>query len=598
MYSGNGEQFANWQMAAQAQISNLSANNIDWASLAAQWINMRETTPQQGQQTSELLDAPPPPIISSKCYHPKAMKHLEEQGEAEMDMADSDEDTEVPVAPSTSSFTPSSQFETIPLQLPVSTPRVQPVLNYHLTQYQSQQDWQWPPRVQLPPPVLHIPQVSAPEATSSQEQQEKPETLDENKRKSLPAWLREGLEKMEKEKRRQIDREKDQLGQDSTTSEKSLRQEKEIKSLVKNTLQEMASDKSDSESEADAVYEEETAPPESPLVTEETTDKTNQEMVKKSQEEIIEEMMLVVRRSLTELLLEVTNEEILSIAQEQYKRKKLKASTSVQVFHKSALSAITGNLGLGAYDDSSDEDDSDNDNSDLDNKNNGVDSEDEIKTNLRLARKNFRSIEQSIEDFLLNDQQQQEKRKEEAELITQSSKASTPERIIVASPVTETSKKDIGETQPDKRYHGNGKRNKERTSRFSENKATTATTFFVQPHQSTASSTSLMVPQNLAENPLFNAKVASPTRKRRRSDSSDDDRRSNSSKSSSKYSYKSSRSTYRHKKSSRRSDDDSDDYYSGSRHSKKSRHKHKRSRSRSRSRSKSSYSSSSSKRRR
>uniref|UniRef100_T1H1Y2 Uncharacterized protein n=1 Tax=Megaselia scalaris TaxID=36166 RepID=T1H1Y2_MEGSC len=56
--------------------------------------------------------------------------------------------------------------------------------------------------------------------------------------------------------------------------------------------------------------------------------------------------MLVVRRSLTELLLEVTNEEIQSIAQEQYKKHKSKGtSSSVQVFHKSALKRITGNLG-------------------------------------------------------------------------------------------------------------------------------------------------------------------------------------------------------------------------------------------------------------
>lgn len=36
-------------------------------------------------------------------------------------------------------------------------------------------------------------------------------------------------------------------------------------------------------------------------------------------------------------------------------------------------------IGLGAYDDSSDEADSDTENSDLDTKNNGVDSEDEIR---------------------------------------------------------------------------------------------------------------------------------------------------------------------------------------------------------------------------
>lgn len=178
MYSGNGnDQFANnWQM----QINSLSANNaqIDWAQLAQNWINMREIRTEEAASTqgSELLDAPPPPKISSRSYHQLLKQHFEEKGEAEMDIED-DEPT-------------ASQFETIPLQLPVPTPRVQPVLNYHLTQYQTHQDWQWPPRVQLPPPVLHIPQVST-SGTTSQERHEKPvESLDENKRKSLPAWIR------------------------------------------------------------------------------------------------------------------------------------------------------------------------------------------------------------------------------------------------------------------------------------------------------------------------------------------------------------------------------------------------------------------------
>lgn len=41
-------------------------------------------------------------------------------------------------------------------------------------------------------------------------------------------------------------------------------------------------------------------------------------------------------------------------------------------------------VGLGAYDDSSDEADSDNENSDFDNANNGMDSEDEIRVSFRV----------------------------------------------------------------------------------------------------------------------------------------------------------------------------------------------------------------------
>lgn len=48
----------------------------------------------------------------------------------------------------------------------------------------------------------------------------------------------EGLEKMEKEKQKQMDREKDKFSQE-TTLEKTKTQEKEITNLVKNALQEM-----------------------------------------------------------------------------------------------------------------------------------------------------------------------------------------------------------------------------------------------------------------------------------------------------------------------------------------------------------------------
>lgn len=58
---------------------------------------------------------------------------------------------------------------------------------------------------------------------------------------------------------------------------------------------------------------------------------------------------------------------------------------------------------------------------------------------------------------MLNDQHKQEKRKEESDATTQPSKKSTPERSVTTSPVTEIVKNDIGETQPDKRYHGNGR---------------------------------------------------------------------------------------------------------------------------------------------
>lgn len=46
---------------------NMENDQVDWATLAQQWIQMKETVPPSSQQTP--VPPPPPPIISGKtCF--------------------------------------------------------------------------------------------------------------------------------------------------------------------------------------------------------------------------------------------------------------------------------------------------------------------------------------------------------------------------------------------------------------------------------------------------------------------------------------------------------------------------------------------------
>lgn len=57
----------------------------------------------------------------------------------------------------------------------------------------------------------------------------------------------------------------------------------------------------------------------------------------------------------------------------------------------------------------------------------------------------------------MEDLHRQMKRKEMSESVAESKKSQTPERRVLPSVVESNNKKDIGETQAEKKYHGNGR---------------------------------------------------------------------------------------------------------------------------------------------
>lgn len=221
------------------------------------------------------------------------------------------------------------------------------------------------PKASTPSPV-NIPLV--PESESN--------NLDANKRKQLPAWIREGLEKMEKDKLKQMEKEKEK--EKSTSVDDKLKEiEKEAMDMLRDTISERRRSKFDSDEEQSPKQLEEKEEPE-PLNH--------------------DELIILVRRTMTEILLKVTNESIHSICTDERQRYIKKTQTLGKVTGKTNVEA---KLGLGMYGSDSG---SESDNSDSSRK----DSDDELKNSIRRRKADFVHTEKGIEDKL----QQAEKEKD------------------------------------------------------------------------------------------------------------------------------------------------------------------------------------------
>ncbi|CAG4975252.1 unnamed protein product [Parnassius apollo] len=196
-------------------------------------------------------------------------------------------------------------------------------------------------------------------------------TIDAAKRRQLPAWIREGLEKMEREKQRAMEREQEKKAREEAEKEKKRLEEEELERMkAEASGQPMlpAKSKFDSDSDNEDVdkeepplpepeqnIQEENEPEEIPAVKTEPDEKPT--LVQKSKEEIMQEVMYAVRRSLTEILLEVTDQEIHTVSQEELARYNAAQASRLNAMKASkskALAAIASGLGLGAYESSSD----------------------------------------------------------------------------------------------------------------------------------------------------------------------------------------------------------------------------------------------------
>lgn len=196
-------------------------------------------------------------------------------------------------------------------------------------------------------------------------------TIDAAKRKNLPAWIREGLEKMEREKQKKIERER-MLRE----REQRLKMQQEEEERAMRELQDMEAapalprkSKFDSDSEVEDSPQFKAGSPSSRNYQDASPmhPRTPSPIdVPKTEQEKFEILMLKVRQWLTEILLEVTNEEIHSIAKDTFSRAQTKAP-ALQLAKSSALASITGSLGgLGGYGSDSDLSESENSSEDSD----------------------------------------------------------------------------------------------------------------------------------------------------------------------------------------------------------------------------------------
>lgn len=227
-----------WSMSMNpAFYANTPNSNVDWAQLAAQWIHMRETLPPD--QLSLFPDAPPPPTISLLDHSSDDVGSRlqdEEKGEAPMEVEKDDDDMipgfdnvihqsvpmiapQPPLIPQWNSAfggnnvtnTNSGTWRNPAWQMfeatqPVSQANTAPPLNKppplcpELQGYTtSRKRWanRSPNRDAFVTPIP---------VQTTEDNNDEDETLDAAKRKTLPAWIREGLEKMEREKQREEER--------------------------------------------------------------------------------------------------------------------------------------------------------------------------------------------------------------------------------------------------------------------------------------------------------------------------------------------------------------------------------------------------------
>ncbi|KAF5280233.1 hypothetical protein FQA39_LY18093 [Lamprigera yunnana] len=404
MYSGNdstgSHNYNPWPLNPAAY-QNTPNDQIDWAALAQQWIIMKEA----GPPVPEQLTAPPPPKIQ------KTKKDNSfEGGEAPMEVENErDEELPPPNWNENNSTEPSwnwNQQQTwgwsntwptpsaVPPPAP-STPKP-PLLptpstynqystsnetsnNYGGTSSEYSGGYWTANNSKIKPHNKRYSKVNvSPRSTIPPTPPVDPVMLDATKRKQLPAWIREGLEKMERDKQKQLEKEREKQ-EKQEVSEKSVLNEKEALEIIKSTVKERERSKFDSDDEDSA---EEISIKESEQLSPDVGTLLTQE-----------ELMLKMRRTMTEVLLKVTNQEIRAVCKEEFQRYLRKRKASDQ--HVSAPSGnnISGRLGLGMYGDSASS--SEDSNNSIGQTKNSSDTE--LKDTIKRRKADFIKTEREIE---------------------------------------------------------------------------------------------------------------------------------------------------------------------------------------------------------
>jgi len=312
------------------------------------------------------------------------------------------------------------------------------------------------PDLRRPPPTKDNKVITEPEKEANFQ-------LDAAQRKKLPIWIREGLEKMEREKQKKLEKERMMVEKEET-----LRRKREEEAQARQILEEdMANDgkarvprKSKFDSDSEGEGHSRSGSPESstpglgslaarkrrsrfdavPSATRLQKKPSSEGEIKavveddddsgggrddndgepmpapeplQTEEDRMREMMVKLRRWMTEILLDVTTDMMGEIAGEVINRARMRAPP-VQVKKSSgALASLSGGIGLGIYSDS----ESDGEASvgpGGDGVDGETDSDEELRETIRKKRKGFQATERSILQKLQNEEMA-ERRKQQGE---------------------------------------------------------------------------------------------------------------------------------------------------------------------------------------
>uniref|UniRef100_A0AAY4ALP4 Arginine/serine-rich protein PNISR n=1 Tax=Denticeps clupeoides TaxID=299321 RepID=A0AAY4ALP4_9TELE len=393
MWDQGGQPWPQWPLSQQQWMQSFQhqqdPSQVDWAALAQAWIAQKESTgsgpePQglqpNGQEIPGLEPAPhnnhgsfPADPNFNRMWQPEWGMHSQQPappppdqawippGPGPMDVVAPSEDSN---SQDSAEFTSDSHHGSFPqnshgfrgqpdgyTMAPITQFDYQhgaaaatpgfgpPAAGFHPPYWQ-----QGPPqnRRDRPPGFREHPR-SPNQLAAKQE----PPALDAVKRRTLPAWIREGLEKMDREKQKKLERERmekqrSEISNDSTKDRDMAEEEGDGPWLPRKS-------KFDSDDEDGEEGEPDEAPAQKPEFSSRSPSPARDEQ---SEPEMTEEerefqLMLITKTLLTEILLEVTNEEICHVAKETH-RKATKAPAK-QLAQSSALASLTGLGGLGEY---------------------------------------------------------------------------------------------------------------------------------------------------------------------------------------------------------------------------------------------------------
>ena len=409
----------------------MPANQVDWAALARQWIANGPQPSQDQQQPSfsnEYPAPPPPPSISNNdppafSTQPRHFQPESEGGVANMDLEDDEEENSQDSNYAVSHHYDNNSHDRSKHESFHHQPRFQPRPGFNnqnfrpkkrppfpTNQHHHHQQQNWNSYSPSHGPSSHMGSGGQFSSSNSQEFSDPNMSLDAAARKKLPAWIREGLEKMEKEKQKKEEAEiRAKLREEKLKKQRELEQSRSPqRSKFDDMNSDDGSDEDDGENSNSFTPDHKTPntnkrsrfddhlSPESKSTKEESSP-SPERPTELSKEEILEEMTFVLRRTMTEILLEVTSSEISAVAMEVIASEKEKKSSK-----KSAgLSRVLANYG-------SDEDDSDSNGSES-----KADSDSDLEAKWRKKKRQFERIEEDIInrcDSMERDYEEREKR--------------------------------------------------------------------------------------------------------------------------------------------------------------------------------------------